>query len=1031
MVKLITFALCASVVLACAQNAHAADEDETIEEVVVTGSYLKRNAADSPSPLSIVTSADIEDIGAADVAEVIASMPWNSGSQTRATTFQGEGADGRASVNLRNLGHGATLPLVNGHRQVPSWYNGRGNASTNINALIPNIAIERLEIVKDGASALYGSDAIAGVVNLITKSDFEGLDFSYQFTTDDETGEGDANQVGIIFGAQGDRGGIVASASFLNRNEIRTSDNYERFGGTTVSLTGQPGRLIPIPGQTITWANNGLFPLDQVGANMETTLNNQPRDPMGGSYGQADVNCEDAATLSPGRGGTLGRLGNFCVYDYASFFAIQGEEGLRNVLVEGHYDIDDQLTARFEFAQTNSEFNRLNSLNPNAPALTIPTAVNYVDGSGNVVSVPNPGSVEDAFRRGILPIEYANVTRMQGFTAQDNGSQRRPIKTFTDTNRGDQRMVLGLTYDTEFNGQPWTIDATYTASNHDSQTSQVQDTLSTHMELALNGRGGPECDLVNGVPGSGNQTYATTGGDFSAGTCYFFNPFGNSNFSRDGSIGQPDLTLVNPGELIDWLVGRASSDTDYRQRVIDVVAAGTLWDTDSGPVGLAVGFQQRRDKGKVVLDSSLVSDNLDFAFGADDWSGKLTTTAFFVELAVPLGDKLEINLAGRYEDFDEIGEDTVDPKVTVLFRPTEGLSFRASAGSSFRVPSLLQSFGALTTVANQVDFVGGTAFKPSITQGNPELTPESADTINFGLSWVPVDGPLEGLSIDLDYYDVEYEDIITRQSGATLLEEDNFALSDFVCQTTGIRECGRQANGTAGPNPATAQDWIDAVNAGVGNRDQVIRNAQGIMVRLLPDFANANGAEVSGVDLNASYRFDNDWGNWRVGLQAAWIETYEVEVPVTAGGTRVIDAVGNYNSRNPVARPLPEWKVNGTLSWSMDNHRVFALARWVDEVETDIAAGTRGFFAATARMAGNNSVAGDLTDDVIEDMLTVDLQYNYNFGEIGFLGDSNLTLGVQNVFNEEAPHVAVVTAFDPTLHDGRGRIFFARVSGSM
>ena len=172
------------VVVASLPQVAVAAEDEEIEEVVVTGSYLKRTAADSPSPLSIVSAADIEDIGAADVAEVIASMPWNSGSQTRAATFQGEGADGRMGINLRNLGNSATLPLVNGKRQVPSWYNGRGNASTNINAIVPTIAIERIgEIVKDGASALYGSDAVAGVVNFITKSDFEGFDIAYQFTT--------------------------------------------------------------------------------------------------------------------------------------------------------------------------------------------------------------------------------------------------------------------------------------------------------------------------------------------------------------------------------------------------------------------------------------------------------------------------------------------------------------------------------------------------------------------------------------------------------------------------------------------------------------------------------------------------------------------------------------------------------------------------------------------------------------------------------------------------------------------------------
>jgi len=1004
-----SFLLCisAGLLLAPGYNLIAAEEDAAIEEVVVTGSYLKRSAADSPSPLSVMTSADIEDIGAADVAEVIASMPWNSGAQTRAATFQGEGADGRNSVNLRNLGHAATLPLVNGKRHVPSWYNGRGNASTNINALVPTIAIERIEVVKDGASALYGSDAIAGVVNFITKSDFEGFDFSYQWTTDDNTGEGDTGTISMLWGVQGDRGGIIAAASVMDRAEINVADDYGRFGGSTLSSTGQPGRLLPVAGQTITWGANGMFPGDQVGANGETSLNNLPRAADGSSFGQADVNCEDAAAFTRGNGGALGNFANRCVYDYGSFFSIQAEEKLRNVFVAGHYDITDTLTATFEFASNNSEFNRLNSLNPNAPALTIPTGTSYIDSNGDVQFAPNPGSVEDAFRRGIEPVEYANLTRLQGYTAEQNGTFVRPIKTFTDTNRSDQRMNFGLEWDIEIAGNPWVVNANYTASDHNSQTAQVQDTLSTHMELALNGYGGPNCNPFTGVPGDGNTAYATSGGDFGAGSCYFFNPFGNTVWERDGTLGQSNLELANPKELYEWLIGRASSDTDYKQRVLDVVLSGDLFNTDWGPVGLAVGFQRRVDKGKVVLDSSLTSDNLDFVFGADDWSGKLTTTAFFAEVGIPLGDMIEVNIAGRFEDFDEIDEDTVDPKITVLFRPIDSLTFRASAGSSFRVPSLLQSFGALTTVANQADLVGGTTFKPSITSGNPELKPESADTMNFGFSWIPQEGPLEGLSIDVDYYTYEYDDIITRETSSGLLAADNAAIQAYV-----------------DANPGTS--LADAAVLADRNFNQIIRNSSGILLRILPDFSNADSAEVEGIDLTASYRWDTDWGNWRVGVQAAHVLKYEVEV-----GTTTFDAVGNYNFTTPVARPLPEWKANATLSWSMNSHRVFMLARWVDEVDEDIPAGTAGFFRAVTALAGNRSTASDMADGLIDDMLTVDIQYNYNMGETAFLSDANITLGVQNIFDEEPPVVSYVTGYDPTLHDGRGRLFFVKVGGSL
>ena len=545
-------------------------EEETLEEVVVTGSYLKRNAADSPSPLSVVTAADIEDLGASDVSEIVQAMPWSSGSQTRAATFQGEGADGRNSINLRNLGHGATLPLVNGKRQAPSWYNGRGNASVNVNGLIPNIALERIEIVKDGASALYGSDAIAGVVNFITKKDFEGFDMSYQFTTDKLSGEGDAHQVGVIWGVQGDRGGIVVSASNLNRDEINIDDNYSRYGGTTLSSTGQPGRLLPV-GDPVIWAAHGLNP-GEVVANA-----NPPRDPMGLSYGQADVNCEDAAALE--RGGALGNLFNRCVYDYGSFFSIQAEESLRKIHVDGHYDFTENVEVYFELAANYSEFDRLNSLNPNAPALTVPYEVEYIDSSGNLAVAQNPGSIEDAYRRGIEPIRYANLTRMIGgtqYTADRFGKQFRPIDTFTNSSRSDQRFVLGALSEFQLADRDWTMDVSYTASQHNSAVTQVQDTLSNNMHMAINGYGGPQCDPLTGVPGEGNAAYAASGGNFAAGACYFFNVFGNTMFDRNGNLGQDDLNLVNPVELYEWLLGRVTSDTDFRQRVIDVVLSGDL-----------------------------------------------------------------------------------------------------------------------------------------------------------------------------------------------------------------------------------------------------------------------------------------------------------------------------------------------------------------------------------------------------------------------------------------------------------------------
>jgi iron complex outermembrane receptor protein len=150
------------------------------------------------------------------------------------------------------------LVLVNGKRSVASYYDGNSNAAVNIQGLVPTIALERMKAVKDGASALYGSDAIAGVVNVITKRDSEGLDVQVEYSAIEQVSEGSTNNASMIFGVQGDRGGIVMSAGAMSRGMVTVGDLYSRHGGSSVSPTGQHGRMLPT--HTAVWADNGLIP---------------------------------------------------------------------------------------------------------------------------------------------------------------------------------------------------------------------------------------------------------------------------------------------------------------------------------------------------------------------------------------------------------------------------------------------------------------------------------------------------------------------------------------------------------------------------------------------------------------------------------------------------------------------------------------------------------------------------------------------------------------------------------------------------
>lgn len=1037
--------------LGWAPQVFAADaDDKAIEEVVVTGSYLKRSSENTPSPLSVVSAADIEDLGAQGMAEVINTLPWQSGSETRSATFNGASGLGQMTVNLRNLGMSSTLVLVNSKRSVATFYDGSSNAAVNIQALVPTIALERMEVVKDGASALYGSDAIAGVVNFITKKDFEGLDVQFEHSIIEKASKGDTNNAQMIFGVQGDRGGIVISAGAMSQGMVTVGDLYDRYGGSTFSSTGQPGTMIPNAGTTSTWAKAGtlatgtfeklftrsgtgtdadpytyaahtgtyaagdLTPFKRSGKGTEESpysyANQFPRSADGSQgFGNADPSCEAADGLDV-IGGAKNYFNALCAYDFGPFFPLQGRSSTRQMFITGHYDLTDNVELYFEMGANGGEFFRYNSLNPNAVALQIP--------------VTHPGLIEDAANRGVTPAALENKTRMIGRTVYVADTPARPLNTFSQLDRTMDRMQLGAVIDLQ-NG--WDLDVSYTKSVFNQQRMELQDTQSAEMELAINGFGGPNCDPFKGnaanAAGSGNAAYAASGGDFGAGNCYYFNPFGNAYIKPDGTA-QDDLSLVNPAELYQHLLGRVVSQSVYEQEVFDGVLTGSILDDQ---IGVAVGFQHRIDTGRVYYDSTMNSGNLDFVYGATDWNGKLSTTALFTEVAIPVGEDIDVNVAVRYEDFDEIGQDTTDPKITVLWRATDTITARASGGSSFRVGSLNQLFGKVTTVHNMTDTDKTSAYKPSITDGNPNLKPESADMWNIGVSWIP-EGVLEGLQVDLDYYDYEYEDILSRESYLSIVAGDVRAINVARCGEAGLALDKDGKKTTFCKADATINMTVtEAVKAGVGNRDQVLRTGTGKILRVLPNFVNQNSAETSGLDLQASYSFDNRYGAFRATVAAAWVNEF-----IVAGQK---DAVGMYNVRNPVMprRALPEYKVNASLNWSYENHRAYAVLRWIDGYEATLEEEAASeFWSNTVGLAlGADAKARYLAAENVSSWTTVDANYTYELPEMGPVSSSSITIGAKNLFDRDAPWVPNNTTYDPVTHDFRGRVWYVRMSASM
>ncbi|TVS17687.1 MAG: hypothetical protein EA417_06140 [Gammaproteobacteria bacterium] len=999
-------ALPAAVVAGSVAPVHA--QQPAIEEIVVTGSYIRRTTADSPSPLTVISRADIEQVGAIEISDIVNRMTFNSGSTNTTSAFSGgDNSEGQTNINLRNLGLGSTLVLLNGRRFTPSATDSGGNAYVNTAVLVPSIALERVEVVKDGASALYGSDAVAGVVNFITRQGFEGMEIAFDYRTDQETRKQDDYLFSGIWGVTSDRGNITVSAEYLERKPLQIDDRFDDFGGTGVSTLANPGTFLPaaVPGSASAGA---VIPAYLVG---------------GGGLG--DLDCELAASQhrqsfrSPLTGDLAPLAANViesggCIYDFSPFFALVGGETRFLTHVSGEFDLSDSIQIYGETSFADQRFTRENSMFPLVRFPFIPA--------------DNPGLQNDLARRNAnlagtpfediltTPGNVAGTTffgRALGFTPSDTGTDVRPVDTDTRQFSSTWRATLGMRGDLGF-ADGWVFDTALTRSERDN-TNRGTDTIQQHLDLAVRGLGGANCNGATGTPGAGNA------GNISAGQeCYYYNPFFTGILAQDGSP-QSDPMLANPVSLYNWMIGEFRTQTKNEQLVWDFVTTGEVMQMANGlPLSAAFGLQWRKDRLSVEVDDTSAAGGFSFIFGGTNYSAKENTYAGFVELAIPVNERLEFQVAGRYERFDEIGEDSFDPKITGMWAATDDLTLRASTGTSFRTGSLVQTSGFSTQLINIADpFSGaGTAFRPEIAQGNPDLAPESAFVWNLGLSWAPSDGPLQGLSVDLDYYSYDYDDLISRPGAASLIQQD---IASRCPQ-------GLNTDPDAGPLCGVQPDLTIAFDpaGGPGLPDQIIRDENGNYLRAEPLFINAQELKTSGLDISSRYRWTTDnFGMFTAGVDASWTREYKI---TDANGVTT-DGVGKRNIGTSIGRSLPEWKANFSLGWQRDRHSVFGLVRYVDSYKDDqqVTRNAEGEALCVGSCLRAVNFGLDLLDDKVSSWTTVDLQYSYEMPAIGFQAEgSRISIGGTNIFNNTPPKLNFDGGFDPFTHDARGAIWYVR-----
>ena len=723
----------------------AVAQDTPVEEVVVTGSYFRGSPLDAPSPVQVVDRSSIEAQGAAVIWDVIKNLEVNSGSISNPGSGDNTQVSGSANVNLRNLGENSTLTLINGKRMVPAAVTTRsGGEFVDLNS-IPLVMTDRVEVLTDGGSALYGADAVAGVVNIIMRDDFQGFELYGDIQGVQKADEKYDQTVSAIWGwesSDGDTNFVVSAERFerdpVNVRETNAFSDLQDFRGTVSTV----GSLVAVS------AIGARFPAEWYNAtNVARNVS------QGGSATPVwtDPLCDN---LFDGNGNPFYEAGGRR-YD-------QGQAGGACQTDTSQWVVAAQETVRDSFAGTfNHRFNEtaeFYSFFQHSESTIHRGDDGYNETRGPTIFLPSPGAhggnpvgaqVElggFAAFVGNTPPAVGSITNnpmdlanggpgVAAYTEVRNGILR-PGGDGNTTETSSSAVQVGLrgtfdafdrelSYDVGYSFSESSMEENYRTFNRD------------RTELAAVGLGGENCtpngkadydyagQLIYGgaLPnlwGSDfaafNQTFfpgfvfttrentalALTSNNHGQGGCQFYNPWLTS-------LSNPDV--ANDPALMDYILEDVRR-TDKRNKlaVFDAVVSGELFEMKGGTAQFAVGGQYRDrntkeianelhypglqnrilgyDENGVPNEFHRVSNNYECAMCAFNYNNSRTTSAAFMELSLPFIENVETQIALRFEDYGgNIGSE-LSPKIAMSWRPFEELLIRGSFSQSFRAPNI-------------------------------------------------------------------------------------------------------------------------------------------------------------------------------------------------------------------------------------------------------------------------------------------------------------------------------------------------------
>ncbi|UNK57692.1 TonB-dependent receptor [Pseudoxanthomonas daejeonensis] len=986
----LTAALFAALILPAAGNALAQEEAQEAQEtktadldrVTVTGSRIARVGFVTPAPVTSITAEEIRTTGAVNIGDLMTKLPQLSPNYTLGNSTRFIGTAGLGMLDLRGMGTARTLVLVNGRRHVGS---SPGSTAVDVNT-IPVEWIERVEVMTGGVSAVYGADAVAGVVNFIMKKSFEGFDLRGQGGM---ASEGSFNRSFASFSA-GDsfadgRGNAAFSMEYSKQ---------DRFGRGNRDIGTQYLVSVPNPSydpsqppsqsnpQTVVSGPGGNHSISYGGTFTIGTFS--PTNPA--TWGNRYLFNPDGTFRKNRYDGTVVSATSCVDCDFADLNAVADlqpafDRFSTNMMF--NFDLNDNHRMFFEgkYSKTESQFY-------GQPSFDQPIRIRR----DNAYVSPQLGALMDA--SALTVQDGQKILQVSRFNV-DAGRRGENVE------RQTARAVFGF--------EGYLGDWNYEASANYGQTTIDRLNLNNR----INERWQAGMDAVRD-PATGNIVCRTT---LNAGA---INPHTNaiySSFARTGCV--PFSTFgngaINP-EAAAWFNTNSLNTSKLQQTVLEAsIANSSLFSLPAGDVGFAAGLEYREEKSQENTDP-LAALGLTFLNAIPSRGGKYDVSEFYAETTVPLLadipgiEMLSVDLAGRLSDYSTIGN-TFTWNAGLNWQIIDSLRFRGTLAHAVRAPSIGELYNPqsqnFATIADPCNYqntntnrpstakdpalrqancsalgvpVGWvdtySANRPGVSGGNPALSEEQADSWTLGLVWQP--GFIENLGIAVDYWNIRLEDAIgavTAQTNASRCVDSPGGIDNEFCRMIERAGSGGYTDSQGRIFPAySITNWI-ALNENLAKSRRV------------------------GVDLEVDYNFDLLGGNTALRFV----------------GTRMIQSrewpfqafPGEFNEYVTYVTD-PRWRANLETGYTWNDWRATWNMQYVD-----------GNLRVTpASYASNPGSAAPIANGSYT-------YHNFQFGYT-FPGENKLDvyLGIDNAFDKDPPLNYFGADIGSAMYDNVGRYMY-------